>query len=840
MDGKITITGDASSLISMMQKSADAIRGFESQAQGSFGKVQASIGTLHAKVIGLGATILGGAGFKEAIDVSVNLTKEANALGKALGIDATQASILNVALGDIYKSKDDLITANTALTRTLKENEDAFTKLGVKTRDQNGNYRNSLDIMLDVNQRLAQFKEGTDRNIEGMKIYGKQWGEVSGLLKLNADLMEESKKKAAALNLAVGQESIESTSRYRAAMNDVGDVLTAVRKAIGDAVMPALTDLGNEFAETGPQKVEIMRKSMAVLLAAFYGMKNGIEITWLAVKAIIQSFVVGLLTLADTGNRALHFDFAGAREAFANGWAQIKEINQAGGQAIVDASEKNGEAMRRALTRGFGPVQVTGAKPVKDGAGSTGGDKAVKDDSRLRMWEAELEEKKLIEQEKAQAEGRFYQMSKAEEQRYWQDKRRLVEVGTKEEAGVRKKLAEAGLAVLREQYEAEQSGLKLGMEAAKDAYAAREVYMAKYVENARQRFGQESKEYLAALQEQEAMRREHEAKMREIDTIRLANARKNAEAIADEQQRVAQLDFERGLMTREQLLQVQRGFIAEKMRLDLEAADYEIALYKAGTVEYEQAVSRRAEIKRKYDAQLSENAKAVTLEHNKPQSNIFGGMQSSLENATTSMLMKTQTWAQAMKSLYKSVGATFIQELVTKPFAQWAAMWARKLAENLGFLTAENGQQAAAAMTSTAITTEKAGVEIGANAASAGAGAAKAVADIPYVGPVLALAAMASVFAAVSGMKGNVKSAAGGFDIPKGMNPMTQLHEEEMVIPAKYANGLRDIINSGGAGQGTAGPSVVYNDHSGRLTQQDIRRNVKWIADALRDHAKKS
>lgn len=840
MDGKITITGDASSVISMMQKSADAIRGLESQAQNSFGKITSGIGTMQAKWVGLGTTILSGAGFKEAVETSVSLTKEATSLAKALGIDATQASVLNIALGDIYKSKDDLIGANTALTRTLKENEDAFGKLGVKTRDQNGHYRNSLDIMLDVNKRLLDFKEGTDRNIEGMKIYGKQWGEVAGLLKLNSDLMDESKKKAAALNMAVGQESIESTAKYRAAMNDVGDVMTAVKKAIGDAVMPALTDLGNEFADTGPQKVELMRKSMGVLLAAFYGVKNGVEITWIAIRTIIQSIVVGLLTLADAGNRALHLDLTGAKNVFASGWDQIKDINQAGGQAIVDASEKNGDAMRRALERGFGPVQVTAAKPVKDGAGSTGGDKAAKDDSRMRMWEAELEEKKLVEQEKAQAEGRFYQMSKAEEQRYWQEKRRIAEVGTKEESAVRKKLAETGLAVLRDQYEAEQSGLKLGMEAAKDAYSAREIYMAKYVENARQRYGQESKEYLAALQEQEAMRREHEAKLREIDAIRLVNVRKNADAMVEESQRIAQMDYELGLMTREQLLQVQRGFIAEKMSLDLQAADYEVALYKAGTVEYEQAVSRRAEIKRKYDAQLSENSKALTVEQNKPQSNIFSGMQSSIEAGTNALLTRSQNAMQVLTNLYKSTGQAFTQELITKPFAQWTAMWARKLAANLGFLSAENAQQAAAAVTGEGIAIGKATTEIGANAAAAGSGAAASQAGIPIVGPALALAAMAAIFAAVGGMKGKVKSASGGFDIPTGMNPMTQLHEEEVVLNKPLANGFRQIIKNMGEGQGGGGAPVIhYNDHSGRLSPQEIRRNVKVIADALKDYSRK-
>src|SRR3569623_1249810 len=834
MDGKIVITGDPASLVSAMQKASEAVRGFQTQAESSFGRVQEKISAVQAKWVAMGSLLLSGAGFKEAVDTTVNLNKEAIALAKTLGISATQASMLNVALGDISQSKDTLIAASSKLTKTLKDDEEAFTRLGVQTRDQNGQFRNSLDIMLDVNKRLLDFKEGTDRNIEGMKIYGKSWGDVAGLLKLNTDLMEESRKKAIELNLIVGQENIEATARYRAAMNDVEDVLTAVKKAIGDAVMPALTDLGNEFSETGPQKVDRMRQAMAVLVAGFYGVKNGVEIVWISIKTIIQSMTVAILTLADTGSRALRFDFAGAKAAFVNGWAQIVEINAAGGKAIVDASAKNGQAMRAALERGFGPAKATAAAASNGGQTSSGGESKNKEDSLMRRWEAELSEIQLKEQEKAQAEGRFYQMSKEAEQQYWQSKRSLVEAGCKDEIALRKKLAETGLAVMRDQYDAEQASLKLGMEAAKNAYAAREIYMRNYVENARQRFGAESKEYKQALQDQEAMRREHEEKMRQIDAIRLNSARQNANAVIDESGRIAQLEFDLGLMTREQLLQTQRQYIVEKMRLDLEAADNEIRLYKEGTVEYEQALQRRLEIKLKYDAQLSENKNATTLEKLKPQTNIFNTAQSSFQNMVNSMLRKQQSFTQAMNGMFRSIGMAFIEEVVTKPFVAWLAGWARKLAMNMGFLSTEKAQEATAAATGAITNKVTALSEIMANAGVAASGAYAATALIPYVGPVLAPAAAATAFAGASAYGASVFSASGGFDIPAGLNPMTQLHQEEMVLPAKYANGLRDMIAAGGSTTTEGDVHLHLHTPDTAGARRVLMDNRRLIADALK------
>ncbi|GAA5784704.1 phage tail length tape measure family protein [Chitiniphilus shinanonensis] len=56
-------------------------------------------------------------------------------------------------------------------------------------------------------------------------------------------------------------------------------------------------------------------------------------------------------------------------------------------------------------------------------------------------------------------------------------------------------------------------------------------------------------------------------------------------------------------------------------------------------------------------------------------------------------------------------------------------------------------------------------------------------------------------------------SAAGGYDIPAGVNPMTQLHEREMVLPAAYADVIRGLaatpqaVSAGAA----AAPSVTVN-----------------------------
>jgi hypothetical protein len=199
----------------------------------------------------LAGVVAGGAALKAVISETISWTGESVKLSKALGITTEQASILNVALGDVYLTHEDMTAANSRMTRTLANNEDAFKKLGVATRDQTGNYRSSVDIMADVNAKLLTIKEGTDRNIAGTQIYGRGWQEVSSILKLTPEVMREAQEKAERLHLIVGPEGVEKMKQYKAMMNDLEDVHKSFTVQIGNELLPILIEMGVEFGDLG-------------------------------------------------------------------------------------------------------------------------------------------------------------------------------------------------------------------------------------------------------------------------------------------------------------------------------------------------------------------------------------------------------------------------------------------------------------------------------------------------------------------------------------------------------------------------------------------------------------
>jgi hypothetical protein len=113
--------------------------------------------------------------------------------------------------------------------------------------------------------------------------------------------------------------------------------------------------------------------------------------------------------------------------------------------------------------------------------------------------------------------------------------------------------------------------------------------------------------------------------------------------------------------------------------------------------------------------------------------------------------------------------------------------------------------------------------------------AAKAQAQLGAYGTPIAMAIRVAGYASAgltAGLAIADASAEGGYDIPAGVNPVTQLHESEMVLPKAQANVIRDLARNGGAGGG-GGPVIHYSPNfniDSRADQQQVRKDMQMIA----------
>jgi tape measure domain-containing protein len=279
--------------------------------------------------------------------------------------------------------------------------------------------------------------------------------------------------------------------------------------------------------------------------------------------------------------------------------------------------------------------------------------------------------------------------------------------------------------------------------------------------------------------------------------------RRAANKLALDSEKITRQQYVAGEMEMQaQIFQIQSAALKERMQLALKdpnSTPAERARINNELLQLEQQfqINRTQIVSQLYQKQDQQNAA------------LFNGMANSFSTSLETMMLQAKTFQDAMRTLWNGLATVFIRVLITEPLGQWIAMQAKMLAAKLGFGTASAAADTATSTATVAAKTAEASAVIGAEGAKAGAGAAASQAAIPIVGPGLAIAAMVATLAAVLALRSGLKSAAGGYDIGKGVNPMVQLHEEEMVLPKNLARGVRSMVAGGEQGGGQQGRGAV-------------------------------
>lgn len=281
----------------------------------------------------------------------------------------------------------------------------------------------------------------------------------------------------------------------------------------------------------------------------------------------------------------------------------------------------------------------------------------------------------------------------------------------------------------------------------------------------------------------------------------------------------------------QQRLAAEQLFIDQKKELALQDPDQ-------NPVELERIELEKQEIRRRYAAEGMDIQRQQSLESQGIWQELTDVISGLWDKGIQALMNGTLTWKNAFQAIGADLTQWFVTNVVGKMVKEFLAGEAAKIAGKMGWIAIEKALNLLSAKTTIGTKGTETVAVTGMNAAQAGTGAGAAMASIPYIGPILAIAAMASIFAAVSAM-GKRRSAAGGYDIPRGLNPMTQLHTEEMVLPAHLANAVRGMTKKGGAGDGGEGggsqPMVVnISATDARGVRDLLLNNQQALVEALK------
>lgn len=770
---------------SHMSKISDVTKSANDELANSFSAMTASFSKAGVVIAGL-VVALGGYLIKAAKDTA-DYNEEAITLGRAMGTTATQASIWMEVAKELGSTTGEVEAASKGLTRSLREHEDRLNELGLVTRDANGELVDMDTMMKRAIETVNSFKEGTDRNMAAQEIFGRAVSGNSKLLLANAEAFKEDEEYIRSLGGQVGEEGVAAWQAYDAAMDKVGMSMTALRNVIGNEVMPVIAKLAEWFTDLMPAAITVVKGAIGGLVTAFWGLKNGVVVVWETIYAMLVSVSEPIRALTASIGKAMAGDWEGAANeikgvtgVISNTWSQAMDNMT---RSSVETADRIGAIWgdKKDVEAGekVGASYKSAEKPEKKSAA-----KKSTETSRMPEWEAMLSKEKAAYMESHD----MYEMSLAQEKQYWDDKLATLDKGEKEYGAVQKKSADLRLKIMKQ-----------------DALESRGLT-------------------------QESVDERKRIALSEIDV----------------QQQAAEQQYALGVINYQEKLALDRQFEQERYEIARQAIEARAALMAKDPnydkVAYQKLQDQLLEIDRKHamDKRAIENA--AQKDSMVPMMQTMQTMRQSFSQTISGMLTGAQTLRQGINSIFTNILSSFIENMVVKPLVEWAAGLMRQTALYQMFFGTKAAMEVAGTATTTATKAAEATAVVSANAAEAASGAAASVSSIPFVGWAMAAGVFASVLAMVMGAQGNIKSASGGYDIPSGINPITQLHEDEMVLPAHIANPLRSKLNGGEGDMGSMGGSGLPPIYITAMDSRDVMRAMKHggaLHKALKDYERR-
>jgi hypothetical protein len=356
---RLIMDGNADGLVAAMVRAESAVRQQTGMISSHFNTLSGSINKVIG-LVGTGAAVLaGGSMFKSFVSETQAVTGETLKLAKVLGITTEEAGAYRVALHAVSVDQEVLEGVSAKLSARLATNQGAFDQLGIKVRDSRGELLPMSEIVLSTVEKLNSLEAGSNRNAAGALLLGRSWKESMGILKLNSELIAESRHEMEELGLTVGPERVAQFVEYRKEMKYLGLVAEGMKVQVGNQLVPILISLGQWMHSTGPAALFVFGGALKGVVTFVEYATLGVGTLWETWKALWGQFSVTSVSLVKIITQIISGDFSGAWQTAKQGIADFAQYGVTWFDNIGAAAERTNTRVGKM----WGLVAQTPGKP---------------------------------------------------------------------------------------------------------------------------------------------------------------------------------------------------------------------------------------------------------------------------------------------------------------------------------------------------------------------------------------------------------------------------------------------------------------------------------------------
>jgi hypothetical protein len=658
-----------------IKNNADLSRSFlelRGSLTGGFNAITGVVERFRGVLTGLAGALAGGFIGKESVDALMNLEQAVRGLQIQFGMTAEAATLLNVNLSLAGISAQTFEAMGMRVMRVLRTQSGEFDRLGVSTKDANGNLLPMDQILQNVYKRMQDFKAGTDQQEFALATVGRGAAGFADDMERLSRTQERAKQVMADLGIEMGPERQAEVENYRVEMNAFKLGLEEIEVRIGEALMPTLKALAAWFDGEGPTAVTFMSGALKGFATAITVIGAVFQYVGESIGNTIGMIVRGLQLFVQGVEQAAHADFAGIGQTAQAAFANVAEWGSSTADSIVktaaDAAakikaiwadaEQKGKASAESMLPKSGS-ETFKPKPTGGGAGT-----------QMSIWSDQLEQMKQF----AGEEDSYLKSTTALELSFWQQRLATISGSGKQAEALRRDV-HARIFALEKQAAAQEQAQYMAdgqyeLAQLKNHGAAKVEKLKEIAAEVTRTYGEGSAQAISAQRQVLDAERavQDEERKNQIDAITAKTAHEVRMLELEKQRAQGQLALHRITATQE--LQIEKELDDQIYELRRAAYQKQLGLMSGDQAAQKEAKDQLLKIEDDHAKAVEEREQKAAEASQKVWESAFGTITNAVAQSVIGIERGTTTAMQAVNNFVNAVTSECINALV-KLAAQW-------------------------------------------------------------------------------------------------------------------------------------------------------------------------
>lgn len=209
-------------------------------------RINAAVAKTIGTFAGL-AVAAGGIAFATFIKNAIDATDKVSDLSQATGVAIKDIAGLQLAFMKGGLEAGEFEKTMVKLSKEIADNNEAFKRLGIQTKDSAGGLRSNKDVLYEVADAFQNLQDGTQKTALAIQIFGKSGAALIPLLNEGAEGLRAMDEMAVKLGLTFDEKTVNAAGDFNDTLDFLGLASQGVARKVSAELLPTLQSISGAF-----------------------------------------------------------------------------------------------------------------------------------------------------------------------------------------------------------------------------------------------------------------------------------------------------------------------------------------------------------------------------------------------------------------------------------------------------------------------------------------------------------------------------------------------------------------------------------------------------------------